>query len=78
MKNCSNCGSSAIRETDSGKFICQICLHIVEENIQYTEEYKVINFKNQKKLDISKHKLKNSDNGQFFREHIEGKFNFKF
>jgi transcription initiation factor TFIIIB Brf1 subunit/transcription initiation factor TFIIB len=74
MKRCTNCGSTATREEeDSGKHICTICLHVVDENTQYTEEYKAINFKSQKKLDISKHKHKNPFIGQTFRQHIEGK-----
>jgi transcription initiation factor TFIIIB Brf1 subunit/transcription initiation factor TFIIB len=53
MTICKNCGSSATRESESGKKICSICLFVVEEDVQYTQEYTAINFKNQKKVKLS-------------------------
>ena len=70
---CKNCGSTAIRKTSSGKYMCTVCLYIIRENIVYTEEFKHINFKNQKKLDKKAFLNKKENKHQSYEEHIKGK-----
>ena len=69
-KRCRNCSSTEIRKTNSGKYVCNVCLHVTEENVQYSEEFKLINFNFTKKRGVRQ--VKESLNTISLPDHLKG------
>jgi len=76
-KVCSNCNSKEIRRTGTGKLVCNVCLYILEESVQYSEEFKFINFNFTKRRGVTQAHDGDSQLNLSYQEHIESKINIK-